>query len=161
MPGNYEKIVRNNVRILFEGDVQALSDRLPALEIDNRLEFRAFGRTCLLRPEGILFDGKEETGILGILISLYALHADLRECRIEPFKAFKDLPNSSPYVNPFAARTQQILIPHVERIRNAQPVILEAFGGNPGPPSVGGDFSFTLYPFPKIGFFFIFFNPHD
>jgi len=135
MDSAYKKIVRENVRRLFEKTAT------------RRLELQAFGKPCVIRPDGILLDGKKEEDVLGILISLYALHAGKEEMVLEPFHAFKDLPHSAPYAGAFATRTQQVLVPHVEAIQKARETILGHLGGTPGPASVGGDFSFVLYPF--------------
>lgn len=145
MDSAYKNIVRENVRRLFEKTTT------------RRLEFQAFGKPCVIRPEGILMDEKKEEDVLGILISLYALHAGKAEMVLEPFHAFKDLPHSAPYAGAFAARTQQVLIPQVEAIQKARETILGHLDGTPGPASVGGDFSFVLYPFPKIALCYIFY----
>ncbi|MEW5910415.1 MAG: DUF3786 domain-containing protein [Thermodesulfobacteriota bacterium] len=156
MSGNYEKIVRNNLSILFQKGIADLASRLPALHQENQLEFRAFGNPCLLFPDRILINGEEETGVLGILITLYAIHADFRECRVEPLKAFKELPNSAPYAGAFSVRAQQILVPHVDSIQKHQDKVMERFGSESKPSSAGGDFSFILYPLPKIALCYIF-----
>jgi hypothetical protein len=149
MTGNYSKIVQENIRMLFKN---------PKIK---SLEFQAFGMNCVIHPEGIFLKGKKEEGVLGILISLYALHAGSEEMILEPFKAFKDLPNSAPYVVAFAARTQQVLVPHVEAIRMTRESFLRRLSGSPGPPSVGGDFSFVVQPFPKIALCYIFYRADE
>ncbi len=149
MVSAYQQIVEENLKTFFKNP-------------DGKTtEFRAFGKPCLLRPEGIYLDGKTQEGVLGILISLYALHAGPEELVLEPLKAFKELPDSAPYVAAFAARTQQVLVPSVERIEQNQERILDAFSGVPSPPSAGGDFSFVLYPFPKIALCYIFYRADE
>lgn len=145
MDSAYKKIVRENVRLLFEKTTA------------RTLAFQAFGKPCVIRPEGIFLDGKKEEDVLGILISLYALYAGKAEMVLEPFHAFKDLPHSAPYAGAFAARTQQVLVPHVEAIQKARETICRRLDGNHAPPSVGGDFAFVLHPFPKIALCYIFY----
>ncbi|PIP36096.1 MAG: hypothetical protein COS92_04965 [Desulfobacterales bacterium CG07_land_8_20_14_0_80_52_14] len=149
MPDNYSKIVQENIRMLFENPK------------GKSLEFQAFGMNCVIYPEGIFLKGKKEEGVLGILISLYALHAGSEEMILEPLKAFKDLPNSSPFVAAFAARTQQVLVPHVEAIRRTRESFLKHLSGSPGPHGAGGDFSFVLKPFPKIALCYIFYRADE
>jgi hypothetical protein len=95
------------------------------------------------------------------LISLYALHAKPEICILEPLKAFKDFPNSMPYAGAFATHTQQILVPHVERIEKARNHIMEKLYGRKAPASLEGDFSFIVYPFPKIALCFIFYESDE
>jgi hypothetical protein len=81
--------------------------------------------------------------------------------QLEPFKAFKDLPGSMPYHGAFSANSEQVLVPHVAQIREGHDVILEVFSGEMGPEGVAGDFSFVLYPLPKIALCYIFYLPDE
>ena len=99
--------------------------------------------------------------MIGILISLYALHARSDACVPEPFKAFKDLPNSMPYAAAFATHTQQILVPYAERIEMEQNRIMKHLGGHAAPGDVGGDFAFVVFPLPKIALCYIFYAADD
>jgi hypothetical protein len=85
--------------------------------------------------------------VRAFLISLYALHVRPEPIVLEPFKAFKDFPNSMPYAGAFVTHSQQILVPVVDRIIEAGERILEPFRGQKAPAGVGGDYSFVCYIF--------------
>jgi hypothetical protein len=157
MSNNYERIVRNNLSILFQKNLDEIAGRLPAKQKGDQLEFQAFGNPCSLSRDRILINGVEEVGVLGILISLYAIRTDFREPRLEPLKAFKEIPNSAPYSAAFSARSQEVLAPHVESICEFQNLIIDKFGSGSKLLSIGGDFSFVLYPLPKIALCYIFY----
>ncbi len=123
--------------------------------------FEAFGETCEIRSDGIFLGEIQQTGVIGILISLYALNAGLETCFLEPLKAFKDLPNSMPYAGAFVTHTQQILVPHVEKIQISADRIIETMKGCKTPSNVGGDFSFMVYPLPKIALCYIFYEADE
>ncbi|MBW2598221.1 MAG: hypothetical protein JRC55_06345 [Deltaproteobacteria bacterium] len=56
MGDNYAKIVQGNLKRLKDSFL-----------------FHAFGEKCELRPGGIFLSHIQQTGVIGILISLYAL----------------------------------------------------------------------------------------
>jgi hypothetical protein len=156
--GNYAAIVADNIRTLFENLPEDLQGRLAADRQGDRFFFSAFGRPCSLSPEGIFLDKDPQSGALGILISLYALHACPDPCRIEPLKGFKDLPDAMPYAGAFVTHTENLLVPSVEIIAEKQEEIKEVFSGKHAPGNVGGDFSFLLFPLPKIALCYIFYR---
>ncbi len=158
---NYARIVRENIDRLYENLPKDLARALPADQKGDRFVFDAFGERCQIQPDGITMGEKNQTGVLGILISLYALHSRPEPCVMEPLKAFKDFPNSMPYVGAFATHTQQILVSEVERIKKAQKKIMEQLFGQEAPPIVGGDFSIVVYPLPKIALCYIFYEADD
>ena len=158
---NYARIIRDNIDRLYENLPKDLARALPADQKGDRFVFDAFGERCQIQPDGITMDKKNQTGVLGILISLYALHSRPEPCVMEPLKAFKDFPNSMPYVGAFATHTQQILVPEVERIKKAQKKIMEQLFGQEAPPIVGGDFSIVVHPLPKIALCYIFYESDD
>jgi hypothetical protein len=80
---------------------------------------------------------------------------------LEPFKSFKDFPGTMPYHGAFTANSERPLTPHVSRIKAASGKIIEAFGGRKKVPSAGGDFSFLLFPLPKIALCYIFYLPDE
>jgi hypothetical protein len=80
---------------------------------------------------------------------------------IEPLKAFKDLPNSMPYAGAFVTHTQQILVSHVDAIEESRNRIIETLKGCEAPAGIGGDFSFMVYPFPKIALCYIFYEADE
>jgi len=161
MSNNYAKIVRNNLDKLFENLSPDLADALSARQSDGAFLFEAFGENCEIRSNGIFLGNVRQTGVIGILISLFALNTTLEACRVEPLKAFKDLPNSMPYANAFVTHTQQILVPHVEAIRASIGRIIETLNGCEAPSHVGGDFSFMVFPLPKIALCYIFYEADE
>lgn len=161
MTGNYAKIVRGNLAKLYLDLPADLAQALPAEQNGNRFEFAAFGQKCLIQPEGIFLGNELQDGVIGILISLYALHAKPEPCLPEPFQAFKDLPDSMPYAGAFITHTQQILVPYVTNIKENQNRITDQLRGQKAPPDVGGDFAFVLYPLPKIALCYIFYEADD
>jgi hypothetical protein len=161
MSNNYAKIVQDNLKKLFENLPTDLADALPAEQNGDGFWFEAFGETCEIRSDGIFLGDVRQTGVIGILISLYALNTKLEPCLIEPLKAFKDFPNSMPYAGAFVTHTQQILVPYVEKIQVSTHRIIEALNGCESPSNVGGDFSFMIYPLPKIALSYIFYEADE
>ena len=161
MGDHYAKIVRHNLKRLYENFPENLERILPSERDGNSFLFDAFGEKCELRPDGIFLGDVQQTGVIGILISLYALHAGPEPSILEPLKSFKDFPNSMPYAGAFVTHTQQILVPHVEKIQKAKDQIMANLLGRNAPASVKGDFSFTVYPLPKIALCYIFYEADD
>jgi hypothetical protein len=161
MSNNYAKIVEGNLKKLYENLTSDLAAVLPAKQNGDSFLFEAFGDRCEIRSDGIFLGEVQQTGVIGILISLYALNAGLETCLVEPLKAFKDLPNSMPYAGAFVTHTQQILVPHVEKIQISADRIIETLKGCKAPSNVGGDFSFMVYPLPKIVLCYIFYEADE
>lgn len=161
MTDNYTKILKNNLRQLYENLPQDLAKNLPGEQEEKRFVFEAFGKRCRIEPEGITLDNKEPFPVMGILISLYALNARPDRCVPEPFKAFKEFPDSMPYVGAFATHTEQVLVPHVPKIRESVQIITDTLKGGDAPDGTGGDFSFVVYPLPKIALCYIFYEADD
>jgi len=161
MGDNYAKIVQGNLKKLYENFPENLARALPAERDKDSFLFHAFGEKCELGPGGIFLGQVQQTGVIGILISLYALHAGTEPSMLEPLKAFKDFPNSMPYAGAFVTHTQQILVPHVERIEKTKERIMANLSGRNAPAGVEGDFSFVVYPLPKIALCYIFYEADD
>ena len=161
MTGNYARIIENNLTQLFAALPPDLTRTLPATAVENGFGFRAFGESCLLRPDGIFLAGRRQTGATGILISLYALHAAQPPCILEPYKAFKDFPDTMPYAAAFATHAQQTLVPHVPAIVTARETIIKTLDGDVAPPALGGDFGFIVRPLPKITLCYLFYLADD
>ncbi len=161
MNSNYGKIIGDNLAKIYANPPQELEKRLPAQREGNVFLFRAFGQDCSLEIGKITLDGREERGPKGLLVSLYATHINQESIQLEPFQAFRDLPGSMPYHGAFSANSEQILVPHVTQIREGQKVILDVFSGEMGPKGLAGDFSFVLYPLPKIALCYIFYLPDE
>lgn len=161
MSNNYAKIVRDNLKKLFENLPPDLADALPARQNGDAFLFEAFGETCEIRSDGIFLGNVRQTDVIGILISLFALNATTETCLLSPMKAFKDFPNSMPYAGAFVTHTQQILVPYVEKIQESTGRIIETLKGCDASSDVGGDFSFMVYPLPKIALCYIFYEADE
>ncbi|WP_022664915.1 DUF3786 domain-containing protein [Desulfospira joergensenii] len=161
MIDNYQKIVQGNLSNLYLDLPPDLARNMGAEQDGDGFVFKAFGGECLIRPDKILLDGKEADGVLGILISLYALNAHPDPCEILPFKAFKEFPDSMPYTGAFITHTEQVLAPHVEKIAASMDIILETLDGKASPDGVGGDFSFMVHALPKIVLCYIFYEADE
>jgi hypothetical protein len=161
MSNNYAKIVQDNLNKLFENLPKDLARAFPAAQHGDAFLFEAFGDTCEIRSDGIFLSEVQQTGVVGILISLYALNAKPETCLVEPLKAFKDFPNSMPYAGAFVTHTQQILAPYVDNIERSSNRIIETLKGCNAPAGIGGDFSFMVYPLPKIALCYIFYEEDE
>ena len=161
MNNNYTKIVNDNLTNLYKNLPEDLARALPGDQDGKNFVFEAFGERCEIGPTEIFLGEKKQTGIIGILISLYALHATTATSVLEPLKAFKDFPNSMPYAAAFVTHAQQILVPYVADIIKARNGIMEQLGGQNAPHSVKGDDSFVVYPLPKIALCYIFYEADE
>jgi hypothetical protein len=161
MADNYEKIVQNNLDRLYTELPVDFSQNLPGKQDGKGFVFDAFGEKCRIEPDKISFNGKQYSSVLGIIISLYALNARPDTCILEPFKAFKEFPDSTPYVGAFATHTEQVLAPHVDKIKKSIPLITDTMKGDGTKAGSQGDFSFVVYPLPKIALYYIFYEADE
>ena len=158
---NYARIVQDNLNTLYKNLPEDLAENLPGEKEGRQLIFTAFGEKCVIEPDKIILGDEENSSVLGILISLYALNANPGACIPLPFKAFKQFPDSTPYTGAFKTHTEQVLVPHVDKIKESAQVITEKLNGEQYPPGAGGDFSFVVYPLPKIALCYIFYDSDD
>jgi len=158
---NYQKIIQDNLNRLYKTLPGDLSVRLPAQQKGNLFSFRAFGEDCTIEPDRITLSGKPAPSVTGILISLYALHAGTEICIPTPLTAFKEFPGSMPYAGAFTTHTEQILVPFLTRIKNNMETIYSAFEGKSALSGISGDFSFMVYPLPKVGLCYIFYEADE
>ena len=161
MTDNYTKIVQDNLKRLFDNLPKDLANNLPGKQDGSRFIFDAFGEKCVIEPKSIKLGEQDHASAFGILISLYALNACPDLCIPSPFKSFKEFPDSMPYVGAFTTHTEQLLVPHVAKIRESIPGITDALKGGVAPSGAGGDFSFFVYPLPKIALRYIFYEADD
>ena len=161
MRGSYRQIIENNLARTFQKEPNRLESTLPALRRGDAFEFKAFGRQCRLSQHGVELDATVETGVLGVLISLYALHAKALPPVLEPLKSFKDLPHSMPYAGAFNTHTEIPLIPWVAKIEAAQSRIFEKLTGSEAGFVGSGDFAFITRPLPKISLCYVFYHADD
>ena len=157
----YRKIAKDNLAKLYKALPDDLASRIGGERDGDRFQFNAFGEPCRIEAEDIFIGNNSAQGVPGLLISLYANHADASDLIMEPFKAFKDFPGSMPYIGAFSNNTEKVLTPHVNRIIDQAEKIIVPFNGRKAPPSVGGDFSFILFPLPKIALCYIFYNADE
>ena len=162
MTSNYERILLENLseiyRTLSEKDLQ---EGLPAQRTGCSYEFHAFGETCRIGPGEITLSERPQRGPKGLVISLYALHANPDPLILEPFKSFKDFPGSLPYQGAFTANSERPLVPHVVRAEAVSGKIATAFRGEAKVPGTAGDFSLLLFPLPKIALGYVFYLPDE
>ena len=159
--GNYADIISSNITRFFEDLAVNPNRPVPGTPQGNGFVLEAFGEPCRIHPDGITLGGRKECGPVGIIISLYALHARAEDCIKKPFKAFRELPGSMPYVGAFAARTENILSPHVAVIEKNGPRIISAFKGEAASARDGGDFAFSLWPLPNIMLHYVFYHADE
>ncbi len=66
-----------------------------------------------------------------------------------------------PYVGAFTTHTEQLLVPHVAKIKESVQIVTETLKGEEAPDGTEGDFSFIVYPLPKIALCYIFYEADD
>jgi len=161
LANQYEKIILDNLNQTFQRSLSELEESLPAEGSSEGLCFKAFGENCRLSPEKIMLSDQPETGPKGLIISLYAKHVPSDPIQIHPLKAYKDLPGSMPYHGAYRANTEIILVPYVKKIHDSKERILQALDGKKDKELQTGDFSFIVFPLPKIALGYIFYLPDD
>ncbi len=161
MTDNYAKIVQENLNRLYGNLPKDLAKNLPGEKDEERFIFDAFGEKCVIQPHGITLGEAEHSSVFGILITLYALNTSSEVCILSPFKSFKEFPDSMPYVGAFITHTEQLLVPHVTKIKKSVPIISKILKGGDAPSEAGGDFSFLVYPLPKIALCYIFYEADE
>jgi hypothetical protein len=150
------KIQLAYVRELYAQLPDDLDRSLHAVKEDDMFHFKAFGLPCTITPEGIFLSGELLTGGLGIIIALYARHASPDEVQLSPPKAFAQIKGSQPHQGAFRTRSEQSLVPYVGDIRKSMDRIMQVFDGFENKDG-GGDFSFTLFPLPKVPLYYVFY----
>ena len=155
MSNNYAAIIEQNLKQLYDRDLAERAAALPARIENDTLVFRAFGKKCTLRRDGVFLDQDQETGPMGIVISLYALQTKAEPPVFEPFQSFKELPNSMPYVGAFTNRTEQTLVPVVARLAVEEQGVMSQLDGDQPPPEISGDIAFLVKPLPKIALCYV------
>jgi hypothetical protein len=161
MESNYRKIVQQNLNSLFSDLPIGFEKNLPGVCEHEAFIFQAFGRECRIRKDEILLAGTPQTGVIGILISLYALKANAEPCLLEPLKSYRDFPNSMPYALAFTTHTEHVMVPKVHEIKAGQDIILKHLNGRDAAAVAGGDFSFLVYPLPKVALCYVFYESDE
>jgi hypothetical protein len=161
MSENFLEIQKEYLKKVWLRPPGELEKALPAQPLGNCFRFRAFGELCELHPDEIILGGQRAIGPEGILIAMYANQVTDELLQLHPLKSFKELPHSMPYQGAFSVNAEKILQPYVSAIQKHRQELAAFFSGtlNPDPPS--GDFSFTLYPLPRIALYYIFYLPDE
>jgi hypothetical protein len=157
----YEDIIKKNLKRLYRQRTADLAAQMPAKQIDDEFVFRAFGEPCRLTPEAVIIGDKPETGPPGIIVSLYALQIGTTDCQLTPFRAFREMPDSMPYVGAFASHAEHILVQNITEIEHNTERITRQFNGDRQVSEAAGDFSIILFPLPKIALHYIFYHADD
>jgi hypothetical protein len=161
MSQNYLSIRNDYLKQAWARSPEVLSLCLPAAVTDAGLLLPAFGEECLLTGEDITLGGAPATGPEGLLIALYASQVPDQAVQLDSLKSFKELPHSMPYQAAFAAHAEQTLVPWVSAIHRQQEKLVKVFSGRANLEPVSGDFSFTLYPLPRVPLYYIFHLPDE
>ena len=160
-PSNYAALIRDNLQAAFAIGEFELAARLNGRSASGAVVTSAFGAECRLRPDGVHRGAENEDGPRGVVISLLARHA-LPEAGVEePWQAFRELPDSMPYVGAFRSHTEQPLVPHVEHIIACAASIAAAMAGRVVAAPISGDCGLMLEPLPKIRLYYLFYRPDD
>jgi hypothetical protein len=161
MGTRYNRIILDNLSKFFARIPDDAEKSLGAERKGDNFYFRAFGEDCCLSPEAISLSGKPATGPMGLLVSLYAVHANSEPMQTEPFRAFKAFPDSMPYQGAFCVNSEKVLVPYVLLIEKNQDMIKKSFDGRNCRPGLTGDFCFIINPLPKIALSYIFYRADE
>lgn len=158
---HFLEIQKDYLRKVWLRPTKDLEKSLPARQEGDSFYFQAFGEPCQLSPREIILGSQPVSGPEGILIAMYANYVTGEEVQLRPLKSFKQFPKTMPYQGAFVANAERILIPYVESIRRDQEKLIAKFSGHRNFDPPFGDFSFTLFPLPKIGLYYIFYLPDE
>jgi len=161
MSQNFLHIQKEYLRQVWSRPLEELEIVLPGERQGDSFHFQAFGEPCELYREKIILGGRRLTGTEGILIALYANQVPNEPLQFHPLKSFKELPESMPYQGAFVTHAEQTLQPYVIAIQQHQKDLLGCFSGHINPDAPSGDFSFTLYPLPRIALYYLFYLPDE
>jgi Domain of unknown function (DUF3786) len=161
MSENFLQIQKEYLEKVWTRTSQELEESLPARSRDGCFYFQAFGEPCELYRQEILLGGKRLTGPEGILIALYALHVQKEEPQLRSLKSFKQFPSGMGYQGTFITNAEKILHPYIPVIQQHQQMLLNRFSGHFNPDVRTCDFSFTLYPLPRVALYYIFDLPDE
>jgi hypothetical protein len=161
MTSQYGQIIDQNLQRLFKRLDIHLETMPPRSQHRQQYFFHAFGDQCKLTPDGIWLDDQLLQDALGVIISLYALHASPLPANLYPLKAFKEFANTMPYAGAFVTHTEMPLVPHVDAIYKKRNAITERFQGEDAGFPNSGDFALLLQPLPKVYLGYIFYFADD
>ncbi len=153
----YEEIIRGYLDKAWARSEEVLREAAPAVpEAPGVLAFPAFGRPCSVQRHGVFFDGVLDTGARGVLTAIYLAVVPKWSAPLHPLKAFKEIPNSRALPGRFRRGTPNspwcLTCRKFAKIWNPSSA---GFSGHRNTDAPSGDFSFTLYPLPKIPLYYI------
>ena len=163
MAGQFLETQLNYLKELYKQCPEDLEDRMLATRENDVFYFKAFGEPCCLSPDGIFLSGERVTDPLGVLIALYALNAHKEAVQLYPLQSFQQIMGSGAYHSASNTFSEKNLIPYVISIQSRKAKIISVLDGcdNKGKEGARGDFSFTLYPLPKVPVFYNFYLPDE
>jgi len=92
---------------------------------------------------------------------MYASFVTNEPVQRQPLKAFKQFPGGMGYQGAFAMNAEKALHSHIKLIKNHQDEVITRFSGHPNLDAKRCDFSFTLFPLPRVGLYYIFKLPDE
>lgn len=158
---NYAALIRDNLLKAFQIGAVALAARLNAQSEAGAVILTAFGAECRLHPDSVWLNAEIEQGPRGVVISLLARHASPEAGVEEPWRAFRELPDSMPYVGAFRSHTELPLVAHVEGLIARAPSIAADMAGRVVADPISGDCGLVLQPLPKIRLCYLLYRPDD
>jgi hypothetical protein len=161
MSQNILSIQKEYLQKVWARPIQELEEAIPARHEGSAFHFQAFGEPCEIRREEIILGGESLHGAEGLLIAIYSSIVTNEPVQLQPLKAFKQFPGGMGYQPAFATNAERILIPHVESIQKRKEELIARFSGNLNKDVKRYDFSFTLYPLPKIPLYYLFNLPNE
>lgn len=161
MPENLLEIQKEYLQKAWARSIQELERSLPARYEGHTFHFKAFGERCELRQTEILLGGEPLRGAEGVLIAIYASFVKDERVQLQPLKAFRQFPGGMGYQAAFSQNAEKVLIPYVQAIQKRQEEVIARFSGTPNREVRRYDFSFTLYPLPRIPLYYLFNLPDE
>ncbi len=161
MSQNLLSIQKEYLQKAWARPIHELVVAIPARYEANAFHFQAFGEPCEVHREEIILGGEPLRGAEGVLIAIYASFVKDEPVQLQPLKAFRQFPGGMGYQAAFAMNAEKVLIPHVETIQKRQEEFIARFSGISNKDVKRYDFSFTLYPLPKIPLYYLFNLPDE
>mgnify|MGYP006291975565 CR=1 FL=1 len=157
----YADVVRAHLTAAFPERAALLAAYPGVAAAEDGFQMTAFGQPCRITPNGILLGGRPEWGPQAVVIALLAKHAAADAAIQAPWRAFRELPDSAPYVGAFRARTEQILVPHIPALHRRREAVMERLEGRPPAEDGPGDWSLVVEALPKIALWYHFYLPDE
>lgn len=156
MSQNLLDIQKEYLQKAWSRSIPELEKALPARYESKVLHFQAFGEPCEIYPQEIILGGEPLRSPEGILIAIYASFVKNEPVQLQPLKAFRQFPGGMGYQAAFAMNAEKSLIPYVDSIHRKQEELIARFSGHTNRDVKRYDFSFTLYPLPRVPLYYLF-----